>query len=278
MKRSLIIALLSIMAFPGGIRALDYSRIANIRFDVTHDTNVSKASSPSDQADDTIAALSGSYGRRLQLNEADRVSVTVDFARIEYTEYNGMDNTRAGVSAAWFRKPGLGPRAPWLNVQASAARLGYRYDIWDGAEYTAAISAGKSFNDFFSLSAAHVVRDRTASTNDVYSGNSYTSSIVAGFSFRNGLRLSAGYGLSRGDITAHCIMPRRPSDPTLYEELFDSWAYRRVFKTQIYSLAASYPLGYTTTVFAGMERMEARRAARNYPLELFRMGIAHSME
>jgi hypothetical protein len=268
----------ALLVLPGNssqARAADISRILNFQAGYITDSNIYRTFDAVDREKDKAAAFSLSYGRRIQLTHAHRLSLTADIGNTIYDRSKGYNNTSAGLTASFFAKPGVGPLKPWARIFVSAARRNYNGNYWNGSQYELGIQAGKRVNNNFDMVASAVIQDKTA-PNDVYNGNSYTTSITAGFGLLPALRLSAAYNLRRGDATLHSEDGWPDGTPWLYNREIDYFAYRVPAETRDLSVTAAYQLGRDIQFYITRERQNTDWGAESYPDNIFKTGLIFS--
>lgn len=269
---------LAVLLEAGAARAADASPVLIVQAQVSHDSNINLAAPTASQFSDLVEELDITAGRRLQLSPFNRLTITAELKTEFYTDFPKLNNVQLGVNASFFRKYGLGARAPWLRLDAGAARIDANDRYHDGMEYSGGVTLGKNLSDRLGLTASFSQTSRTAKGNDVYSGNGYTAAVTAGYVFDSGLKLSLGYAQRRGDAAYHRYATFKFSQPMLDDEetVYGQYAYRRVSRTRMSSVTLGYPISDNATVFLGYERYDALWIVRSYAGEILRIGIVKS--
>jgi hypothetical protein len=255
--------------------AADISRILNFQAGYITDSNIYRDLDARDREKDKAATFGLSLGRRTQLTQAERLSLTADIGSTSYKNSKDYNNTAAGLTASFFAKPGVGPLKPWVRIFTTAARQNYNDNYWDGSQYELGIQAGKRVSDNFDLAAVFALQNKT-SPNDVYSSNSYTTSITAGYKLFGTARLAAEYSFRRGDVTLHSEDGWPAGTPWLYDDAIGYYAYRVPAKTHVLTFTATYPLGRNMHFFITREMQNTEWGSESYPNNIFRTGLFFS--
>ena len=231
--------------------------IADLETGVVYEDNLSFASLGRDIKGAVALTTAASAGAAAYLTDRDVVSLTGDFFGDLHEQYSGLDHVSLGVTAAFRKKFGLGPAAPWVRVAASGGRLQYREDVRDGWYYRAAAGVGTRLGDRWEVRAEYAFDGRTADHErpvsprlpaDVFDQQAHTVSIRADVQATQSLALFGGYALRLGDVastTQRNAQIFAASSAVVADPAFGSntFAYKIDALTHILSAGLSLALG-----------------------------------
>ena len=277
LKTSAMMAVVAVLMFSLTINAsaADVSNILTLDLGTAVDSNLTRAIDAYEQLNDTSAAVAVTFGKRIQLNEADRLSMTLDLKETVYKDYTKLNNMNFGLMIAFMHKIGLGQEAPWVRMYGGATRLDFREKLRDGAQYDIGIQTGKRFGGGLDLSAGYSLQSRKASNNRVYSGNGSAASLTASLPVFGVARLALSGSFRWGDVTVHNEDYWPPESAWMWVYTFDERmaAYRINAHTRILSGTLTWPFNEKATLYLGTERQETRWENERYPNNIWRLGV-----
>lgn len=275
----LLALLAALWILPRSAAAADYSNFHQLESRLAFDSNVSRAAHPEDQRGDSYLQTRVTLGRRAQLNEMTRTSLTLNLRNQTHREYYGLNNTSINVTADWVRKFGVGRTPPAVRVFAEATRLEFTDPLRDGAEFAAGAMVLKPLSQRASLTALFRMDSRTAPDANVFRGHGMIFGGSLNLGLPRGATLTVGYAQRRGDVTFHCapvpggfVIPVSQNETT-----FNLIAYRRTSRTRITRTTLSLPINNRTALFAEFERQDTNWLHKNYPNDIWSLGVIHDV-
>jgi hypothetical protein len=246
--------------------------IFNAEGTLSHDNNLSRASSDADIVSDTALNLAASGGYYFVPGDRDTVTLTGDLRTSRFWRFHGMSSVALGGTASWRSKFGVGAFIPWMRVSASVAGERYGEGIRDGQRSSLALHAGSRLSERLELSGSGSL-DRYSADDVVQvvptvSGDAFSlrgKSIFARAVHLLGERWLgfADIAFRRGDVVAST---RR--DPQIFavstavtrDPAFgpDYIAYRLTGTTQTYSAGASLVMTDSSTLHVAATRTLTR--------------------
>lgn len=265
-----IAALTAFLSFPSACLAAASTAFYSLETGVMTDSNVTAAEKDKDQRGDTMYNLRLTGGRRFQLGAFDSVSAQLALEECLHREYHGRTYTKAGLSAAWAHKFGIGPMKPVLTIGAGVSKRLYQYGGLDQRRYEFNARIKKRITNNVDVAASLNMESHRAKEAD-YNGNSRTLNLTVGVAAPAGARVELGYGQRRGDIMWYFSRATPPSWAD-YSDLFDMYEIPWDSQTQMISGTIIFPAGLDASVYAGIERQDTTWAWMSYPNDIFKIG------
>ncbi len=126
--------------------------IFNAEGALSHDNNLSRASSDSDIVSDTALNIAASGGYYFAPGDRNAVTLTGDLRTSRFWRFNGMSSVALGGTASWRSKFGVGAFVPWTKVSASFSGERYGENIRDGQRSSLALHAGSRLSERLEVS------------------------------------------------------------------------------------------------------------------------------
>jgi hypothetical protein len=226
----------------------------------THDDNLGNGIEDEDRKSDHALAAGVRGGYYQPLGPRTGATLTLIAEHSEYFDYSGFTNFAAGAGARLRHKFGLGAQAPWALFSVQALHRDYRYDLRDGWQYDAGLTAGKLLTERLSLQGS-VRYDRYEADDvrppvlpgfgaDAYDISGWNIGARLSYALTSNDVVTFGYAYRDGSVTAVTqpdLEVLEYSDAVVRDTIFGTSprrvAYRLDGKTNHLSVAWSHAFG-----------------------------------
>ena len=272
----LLFALASSLFLPVKCLAVSSSNILNFETGIRTDDNVTYAAEERDRLSDTVFSFRLTGGQRFQLGRFDSLSAQLDCERNLSRGYEGLNDLKGGIAAAWWHKFGIGPMKPLLTIGAAASKRDRRYNDLDERRYEFSAGLRQRLSEKIDITAA--LEHETHKTRDpVYNGNSGALNLTLGIAAPADARIQLGYGLRRGDVTWYFTSPT-PLSWASMSGLFDMYYIPWYSETELISATVLYPLGLKSSAYLGLERHDTTWHTLSYPNNILKAGFNYNFQ
>ena len=233
-----------------------------IQASVTHENNVSRASTNPDIVSDVISALSAGGGYTTKFGNAAELLLTGYITVNHHEDWRALDHRAAALGADLVVRSGRGYNAPWFQVRTTVTRLDYADSaVRDGYLFSAgaSISWRLTPKTVTQLGLRHddlvLVKNRAQKTlGTAFDTASSEAYVQASHALTHAIFAYAEYGYRRGGFTSSAS--GSPIAALAYESetvdgAFDTcstppcnerYAYRQVANVQAVTVGFIFPL------------------------------------
>ena len=229
---------------------------------LAYDDNLSRASAPADVRADWALAIALTASSFAAPGPFDAFMVAIRGGAEGFHRYHGLDNGSIEATASYRRKWGLGPEAPWVLLEASAAYYDYDVDLRTGPRFAARVGVGKRFGESLEARIAlfgelrrspYGEPDVPGISGKVFNLDGHGIDVSGSYALGDDIALAIGTTWRRGDVVSTASETTQivsgataiAEDPTFGEDLYD---YRLRGTTRSVDLTISRALGNRASI------------------------------
>lgn len=263
----------------------------------TVNDNVNYSAFSNDELDDNSLSALVSLGRVFQFSDFTRLRLTADVDAGAFNEYNKLNYTQLGATAALHTKFGIGRDAPWVRLHVMGASLGVASNIRDDSTlYEIGARVGKRITSRLDATAGVAYRSRNGRDNNpvvlanvptnVFDQDSTTVSLSLDYLLGERFFLTAGYSYRDGEFDSACTGPnvaRVLAAENVKAITFDDafkltvpmCAYKLDGTVHLVELGLSYALGQRSSLRLGVEHRSGEGKVLTYDNTLGRLAFIY---